>query len=127
MADDLDRLFDQLNDRYFGGGLPKYRVLRCVSQIGEHGFIDDETRRIWICDGPDPRATLLHEMCHIGTPGHGRPFRAKLRRLAHRGETWAEAERVYYLRQERQIPSGGWNVVWELARYVRQGAITWIG
>jgi Protein of unknown function DUF45 len=39
------------------------------------------------------RQVLLHEMCHIGSPGHGRRFRAKLARLAEGGESWAEKER----------------------------------
>ena len=39
------------------------------------------------------RQALLHEMCHIGEPYHGRRFQAKLARLAAAGESWAEKER----------------------------------
>jgi hypothetical protein len=39
------------------------------------------------------REMLLHEMWHIGSPGHGRRFQAKLARLAEGGESWAEKER----------------------------------
>jgi hypothetical protein len=60
-------------------------------------------------------------MCHIGTVGHGRLFRAKLRRLAQRGETWAQAERVYYLRAELSMKAGGWIALWEFARDFKGG------
>jgi hypothetical protein len=116
MDTDLDALFDQLNSSLFEGCLPKYRVRRRETQSGEHGFINDETRTIWICNPPDVRQTLLHEMCHIGTLGHGRLFRAKLRRLAQRGEPWAKAERTYYLRAELGMKAGGWIALWEFAR-----------
>jgi hypothetical protein len=41
-------------------------------------------------------------MCHIGSPGHGRRFRAKLVRLARMGEAWARRERVLYEQISRQ-------------------------
>ena len=119
MEDDLDALFDELNTRLFEGRLPTYRVQRCASHRGEHGFIDDATKTIWICDPPDVRATLLHEMCHIGTAGHGRLFRAKLRRLAQHGETWAQAERAYYLREELGLRAKPWVALWELSNDLR--------
>ena len=127
MDADLDVLFDQLNSRFFGGCLPKYRVRRCDAQDGEHGFINDEARTIWICRSPDVRQTLLHEMCHIGTPGHGRLFRAKLRGLARRGETWAQAERAYYLRAELGMKAGGWMALWEFARDFKGGLFNLAG
>jgi len=121
MDTDLDVLFDQLNNSLFMGSLPTYRVRRRKPQNGEHGFINDAARIIWICSSPDVRQTLLHEMCHIGTVGHGRLFRAKLRRLAQRGETWAQAERVYYLRAELSMKAGGWIALWEFARDFKGG------
>ena len=121
MDTDLDVLFEQLNGSLFEGRLPTYRVRRREPQSGEHGFIDDEARTIWICNPPDVRQTFLHEMCHIGTPGHGRLLRAKLRRLAQRGETWAQAERAYYLRVELSMKAGGWIALWEFARDFKGG------
>ena len=121
MDTELDRLFDTLNRECFAGRLPKYRVRTRTSQCGEYGCIDEEEQTIWICHAANLRTTLLHEMCHIGTPGHGRAFRAKLRRLAALGERWAREERAYYLRQERGIP-GSWNIWRGLANDLRQGA-----
>ena len=87
MDTDLDALFDHLNADLFDGRLPKCQVRRCAPRTGERGFIQGETRTIWICTPRETRETLLHEMCHMGTPGHGRRFRTKLRHLARRGET----------------------------------------
>jgi hypothetical protein len=117
----LDSLFDGLNADLFAGRLPKYRVRRCPPQNGEWGFIDEETRTIWICAPAETRETLLHEMCHIGTPGHGRRFRAKLKQLARRGEKWAEEERAYYLWAELGMKAEHWVALWELGRNVTGG------
>ncbi len=111
----LDQLFETLNRELFAGRLPKYRVRTGPARNGEYGFIDEAEHTIWICQEENLRATLLHEMCHIGTPGHGRAFRAKLRRLATLGEAWAQEERAYYLRKERGIPLGCWTIFRELA------------
>ncbi len=121
MDTDLDTLFDALNTSLFEGRLQKYQVRRRAPHRGEHGFIDDEARTIWICAPPDVRATLLHEMCHIGTVGHGRPFRAKLRRLARNGEAWAQAERAYYLNEELGMKVKKWLALWELSTDLRGG------
>ena len=123
VEEDLDRLFDHLNDRFFKGRLPKYRVHRCAPRIREHGFIDNEARTIWICNPSDLRKTLLHEMCHIGTSGHGRLFRAKLRRLARHGERWAQAERAYYLRVQLGVKVESWAALLEIARDLKGGFI----
>ena len=121
MEPELDRLFDHLNREFFEGRLPKYRVRTRPSQGGEYGSINAEEQTIWLCQCADRRTTLLHEMCHIGTPGHGRAFRAKLKRLAALGESWARTERAYYLRQERGIPPGGWLIFRELANDISHG------
>jgi hypothetical protein len=117
----LDTLFDRLNAGLFDGRLPKYRVGRCTPRNGERGFIDDEARTIWICAPGETRETLLHEMCHIGTPGHGRRFRAKLKRLARGGESWAQAERAYYLWAEMGMKTEHWMALWEIGREVTGG------
>ncbi|MGH7860263.1 MAG: hypothetical protein ACREQY_23285 [Candidatus Binatia bacterium] len=47
----------------------------------------------YVVAGLDPegeRQALLHQMCHIGSPGHGRAFQRKLARLARMGEAWGE-------------------------------------
>ena len=108
----LSRLFDSFNKTFFRGRLPKYRVRlrilrRCLDD--EYGHCDDHKRIIYIDRGLDPeseRRTLLHEMCHIGTRGHGKRFQAKLARLAQLGESWAEEERTEYeeaLRPRRSL------------------------
>lgn len=117
----LDTLFDELNADLFAGSLPKYRVQQCPPRNGERGFIDEATRTIWVCAPDEARETLLHEMCHIGTPGHGRQFRAKLKRLARSGETWAEAERAYYLRAELRMKAEHWIALWEIGRGLTNG------
>ena len=117
----LDSLFDGLNGDLFAGRLPKYRVRRCTPRNGERGFIDEETRTIWICALGETRETLLHEMCHIGTPGHGRRFRAKLKQLARSGEKWAEEERACYLRAELSMTTEHWMALREIARHLTGG------
>lgn len=38
------------------------------------------------------RRVLLHEMCHIGAPNHGKKWQSIMMRLADMGETWAKNE-----------------------------------
>ena len=115
METELDELFDDLNRSLFDGQLPKYHVRRREPQNGEYGSIDHATRTIWLCRLSDLRKTLLHEMCHIGTDGHGRRFRAQLRHLAKRGETWAQEERAYYLRKALGLKGDPWIAFLQLA------------
>ena len=84
MDTELDTLFDRLNADLFEGRLSMHRARGCAPRTGERGFIEEEARTIWICTPREIRETLLHEMCHIGTAGHGRTFRARLRHLARR-------------------------------------------
>jgi hypothetical protein len=124
MDTDLNALFDELNRELFDGTLPKHRVHRCESRAGERGFIDEQARTIWICTTHASRETLLHEMCHIGTPGHGRRFRNKLRRLARSGEAWARAERVYYVRQELWLRAEQWIALWRCVQEMKEASPT---
>jgi hypothetical protein len=117
----LDQLFDVLNRELFAGRLPKHQVRMHPSARGEYGWIDARAQTIWLCDPLNLRQTLLHEMCHIGTPGHGRRFRAKLRQLARRGEAWAQAERAYYFREEMRLGRGPWLTLRELVSDFRGG------
>jgi hypothetical protein len=102
----LGGLFEQLNQRFFRGRLPRYTVrLSTLGFAGAHGRCRPQARTILIARGLPAdlaRRTLLHEMCHIGSLGHGRRFQAKLARLAAQGERWAGRERVLYERISRQ-------------------------
>jgi len=120
----LDRLFDDLNRTLFADTLPNFSVRMGPSHGGEYGWIDERTKTIWLSDPTRLRETLLHEMCHIGTPGHGRRFRAKLRRLARMGEPWAQAERAYYLREELRLGAWPWIKLWTLAHEARGGFLS---
>ncbi len=90
----LNRLFDQLNKRFWRGRLPKYRVISRGKIPGDAlGACRNETKIISLrkdLSEEDLRLTLLHEMCHIGPEvggdAHGPRFRRKLRRLADLGE-----------------------------------------
>ncbi len=104
----LSRLFDELNLRFFGGRLPKYRVVPALHFVGEgysatDGVCDDARRIILLRRGLDPvkvRRVLLHEMCHAGLPkrdgSHGRRWQARMLRAAEMGETWAAEEVEMY-------------------------------
>ena len=92
-------LFDEFNRKYFRDRLPRYRV-RFVGarHSGWRGDCDPKRRMIRLAGDRsfvDPR-TLLHEMCHIGTPDHGKRFQAKLLRLAAQGVEWAREEAEGY-------------------------------
>jgi SprT-like family len=102
MTPSLNPLFDDLNQRFFRGRLPAYRIQFTRFEIpGKKGECDNDRRMIMLSrepkDDPDGlRQWLLHEMCHIGSPGHGRRFQAKLTKLAVAGEAWAETHRQEY-------------------------------
>jgi hypothetical protein len=89
-------LYHELNQRYFRGRLPQYWVVFAQPKVtGWHGECFPARRLIQLrrgLTGDELRQTLLHEMCHIGSPGHGRRFQAKLARLVEQGEPWAQAE-----------------------------------
>ena len=79
---DLTEMFKRFNRAYFAGRKPRYRVLR--RQLRSDGYSDATRRLILIrrgLDGDELAAILLHEMCHIGCPGHGPRFRDRVRRL----------------------------------------------
>jgi hypothetical protein len=80
---DLTEMFARFNRDYFGGRKPRYGVLRYPMRR-TRGYCDTKRRRILIApwlEGNMLAATLLHEMCHIGWPFHGRLFRDRIRRL----------------------------------------------
>ena len=96
----LATLYDEFNRTFFHGRLAKYQVKRaCFDCPVQHGICLPEKQTILIHSGVigyDLRETLLHEMCHIGSIGHGKRFQAKLARLASLGEKWAEKQRASY-------------------------------
>ena len=102
----LGPLFDQFNRAFFRGRLPRHTVRWApLGVAGAHGRLRPRARTILLARGLPPRLvrqTLLHEMCHIGSLGHGRRFRTKLAHLARMGETWARRERVLCERICRQ-------------------------
>jgi len=106
----LAALFDALNGRHFGGRLPKYRVV-CSRLPGLCSGKDDEDRHlIRLSGGLSPemrRRILLHEMCHIGIPGHGTRWQARMLRLADQGEAWAHDE-VHEYRTNTKTPREMW-------------------
>jgi hypothetical protein len=97
-------LFDEYNAKYFGGRLPRYRVrfvdFSIVNRLGWEGECFPDRRLIQIRKqlpkGTNTGRVLLHEMCHIGSFGHGRRFRDRLRRLADQGVAWAADEIAMY-------------------------------
>jgi hypothetical protein len=93
-------LYHELNQHYFGGRLPRYRVTFAQPRAsGWHGECFPARRLIQLSRGLSGemlRQTLLHEMCHIGSPDHGQRFQAKLARLAEQGEAWARGELEAY-------------------------------
>lgn len=111
---EAQRLFEELNRRYFRGRLPRYRV-RFVTRHRIHaegiwyGECDSETRVIRLRHGltdsstPTLRQALLHEMCHIGAPRRSPRWQAKMKRLALMSESWAQQEAAEYAEELRTL------------------------
>lgn len=104
----LAKLFEDLKGKYFAGRLRRYRVRFSRVRLAERGHCDWK-RCLILIDGslasqPEHlRETLVHEMCHVGSPFHGKAFQTNLRRLAELGERAAavELEKV-----EKRTPFG---------------------
>ncbi len=122
----LDRLFLDHRSRYFPGRLKGYSVGVDDELDHESGFCDSTLRLIAVnaslLNSPlDLRRTLVHEMCHVGIPNHGRAFREELLRVARLGEPAAVLElrecaaphplqlaRTRRLKVHRDIPESGY-------------------
>ncbi len=93
-------LFDNLNERYFRGRLPRYRVTHySFMPRTVRGQTLRDRRLIRLAQGLSPRVlrmTLLHEMLHIQAEDHGCRFQDGLMSLARRGEGWAAKEASQY-------------------------------
>jgi len=76
----LLRHFDRFNQQYFGGRIPKYRIVldRFVG-----GRCERERKTIFLASSdPEILGVLLHEMAHAITSGsHGKLFQSEIRRL----------------------------------------------
>jgi len=94
----LQQLFDDCNQQFFHGRLPKYRV-RFTNSIYYYGECRPQNHVILLSrrvPQEELRQYLLHEMCHIGCSDHGKRFTSKLQKLADQGEEWAVEEiRLY--------------------------------
>jgi len=108
-----ERLFDELNERYFRGKLPSFKIVRESTRknsvVSGMGRCQPSKRLITLHPDLGDRLcqTLLHEMCHIETlskPGydHGRSFRRRLKNLLLQGENWAAREIEFYRFEERE-------------------------
>ena len=105
--ENLTQLYKELNRQFFNGRLPCYRVTFYKPLVAQ-GHCISERRLIRLSPGmsdAEVRKVLLHEMCHIGTPNHGKRFLAKLARLAAMGEAWATEEIEIYSGPYRNLQS----------------------
>jgi SprT-like family len=78
------QMFQELNQRYFAGRLPRYQVIVTSHLRHASGRIAQRSRRIYLQPMPqDLQMTfLLHEMAHAATNGgHGPRWIAEMRRL----------------------------------------------
>lgn len=96
----LSELFDKYNRLYFRGRLPVYSVRYVDTEIPSlRGQCDNINHTIDVRRGiaeDELRQLLLHEMCHIGAPSHGKTFLRRLQHLADIGEDWAKKEIELY-------------------------------
>ena len=123
----LTQLFDELNQQFWNGRKPRYRVkyvtrVRFEDQHGLDGLCDWKRRTIYIRkgnEGHDLRRILLHEMCHIGCGWHGPKFQARLKYLADRGEDWAlkEIEMWRTAPTRRQVVNEIKDRLYDMARF----------
>jgi hypothetical protein len=87
----LRKLFQEFNQRYFGGRLPAYRirVVDCISWLGAEGQCLKKRKLIQVQRAvPEGRVAslLLHEMAHAATNGgHGMPWKREMIRLREAG------------------------------------------
>lgn len=94
----LRKLFQEFNRRYFGNRLPPYaiRVADSSTWLGESGCCNPKKRLIKVTGGqPDEQAvsTLLHEMAHAATTGkHGMPWKREMIRLRQAGAPLCEPD-----------------------------------
>lgn len=93
----LQSLFTEYNRRYFGGRLPRYKVLLTNAVNPDGGRCERRKRRIYINPHKeDVSLLLLHEMVHAAVGrGHGKVFLKELRRLIELGAPLQEELKRY--------------------------------
>jgi hypothetical protein len=90
---DPQSLFTEYNQLYFGGRLPRYKVLLTTN----HSRCERRKRSIYINpDKEDVPVILLHEMVHAAVgPGHEKIWRDEVRRLVELGAPLQEELKRY--------------------------------
>ena len=84
----LSRLFDRYNTLYWKGRLKRWKAVNEALDGSPLGLCDGRRRRLTVdCSKHSSdkavRSTLLHEMCHVATPGE---------RIAHGSRFWSQLE-----------------------------------
>jgi hypothetical protein len=107
--------FQQLNQRYFAGHLPRYQVIVAPHLCHAAGKIARRSRRIYLQPAPPDLLlrTLLHEMAHAATNDrHGPLWTAEMERLRVLGAPVEELSHLDMMpRLTRQMVfSTGWEV-----------------
>lgn len=121
--------FDKFNQTYWGGRLPRYRVI-VSTRYGGQGMCLKDARRIWLTPGLNGslEKVLLHEMCHAAASGyHGEKWLAEMLRLAELGaptrgdwEMYQDPRTVYVkdeiLSQFEQAGQDNPTLLWSVVR-----------
>jgi len=98
--EELQRLFDRYNRKYWRAQLPRYTVV--VSTRWHGGYCAKRLRAIFIhpdiaADDRRAKRTLLHEMSHAAAPSdHGKLWKAEMRRLKRQGAPILEMDITEY-------------------------------
>ncbi len=108
---ELQRMFEDFNDRFFSGKLRRFRVVMHKIRVGAlRGNVDAARRTVHLHPMPDddvPRS-LLHEMCHVAAGSwHGKLFRREMNRLRRSNERWVAEWAKVELEAYRNSPT--WN------------------
>ncbi len=108
---ELQRMFEEFNDRFFSGKLPRFRVVMHKTGVGAlRGNVDPARRTVHLYPMPDNEvpAYLLHEMCHVAAGSwRGKLFRREMNRLRRSKEQWVAKWAIAELEVYRISPT--WN------------------
>jgi hypothetical protein len=109
----MQRAFDELNQRYWSGRIPQYkvRVVKRIDASEPSGLIQRRDRTIWIRRDEHQVMVqyLVHEMCHAATNDyHGPKFQTEIRRLHNLGAPvadedldWSKAIAINHITREQ--------------------------
>jgi hypothetical protein len=107
--EELQKLFNHYNRKYWRARLPVYAV--AVSTRHNGGYCDKRLRVIFIhpniaSEDQDAKRTLLHEMSHAAvSSGHGKLWKAEMRRLRRRGAPIRERDMTDYETKNALTPT----------------------